>query len=193
MNRMGWLRPRLLEGPKPTHLHRALFAPSSSMVGGYSSRIAVWICCRAGGDLISPVHAAVEHTENPIGSEQSFAVVYAVVFAVVGLRPLLGDGAVKLWAILAGVVILLVGLVVPRLLIVPNRLWCRLGLVVGAVMSQVVMAVIFFLVLTPTGLAMRLFRSVPTEHQPFPDAAKSTYWIPRGQDENPMGSLRNQY
>lgn len=139
------------------------------------------------------MHESVTHTEIPIGSERSFAVVFTVVFTLIGLRPLFTDGSVRRWAVLVAVVIMLAGIVVPRLLVVPNRLWCRLGLAIGAVMSQVVMAVIFFLVLTPTGLAMRSFRRVPTEHRRFPDAAQSTYWIPRGQDENPMGSLRNQY
>ena len=55
------------------------------------------------------------------------------------------------------------------------------------------MVALFFLVLTPTGLAMRLFDKVPKEHRRLPDAAMSTYWIPRGKHENPMGSLRNQY
>ena len=139
------------------------------------------------------MHEAHEHAEIPIGSERSFAVVFSIVFAFIGFRPLLGDGAVRRWAIVVAVVVLLVGLVVPRLLVVPNRLWCRLGIAIGAVMSQVVMAVIFFLVITPTGLIMRLVRRASTKDPRFPDSSKSTYWMLRGQGENPMGSMRNQY
>ena len=142
---------------------------------------------------MSGMHEVTEHAEIPIGSERSFAVVFSIVFTFIGFRPLLGDGAVRRWAIVVAVVILLVGLVVPRLLVVPNRLWCRLGIAIGAVMSQVVMAVIFFLVITPTGLIMRLVRRVSTKDPRFPDASKSTYWMLRGQGENPMGSMRNQY
>ena len=166
----------------------------SNTVGHRSSQIIVCFdsCC-VGGALISPVHAAVEHPEISVGSERSFAVVFSMVFTLIGLRPLLDDDAARGWAILVAVVILLVGLVFPRLLVVPNRLWCRLGIAIGAVMSQVVMALIFFLVITPTGLTMRLVRRVSTQDRRFPDASKSTYWIPRGQEENPMGSMRNQY
>ena len=139
------------------------------------------------------MHEVTEHAEIPIGSERSFAVVFTVVFTVVGLRPLLDDGTTRRWAILVAAVMLLVGLVIPRLLVVPNRLWCRLGIVIGAVMSQVVMAVIFFLVITPTGLTMRFVRKASTKDLRFFDASKSTYWILRGQEENPMGSMRNQY
>ena len=142
---------------------------------------------------MSGMHEVTEHAEIPIGSERSFAVVFSIVFAFIGFRPLLGDGAVRRWAIVVAVVVLLVGLVVPRLLVVPNRLWCRLGIAIGAVMSQVVMAIIFFLVITPTGLIMRLVRRVSTKDPRFPDASKSTYWMLRGQGENPMGSMRNQY
>ena len=140
------------------------------------------------------MHEVTEHAEIPIGSERSFAVVFSIVFAFIGIRPLLSDDAARGWAVFVAVAILLVGLVFPRLLVVPNRLWCRFGLVIGGVMSQVIMTVIFFLVLTPTGLAMRMFRRVSTEHRRFPDtAADSTYWISRGRGENPMGSMRNQY
>ena len=143
--------------------------------------------------MTSPVHATVEDAEVSIGSERSFAVVFSMAFTLIGLRPLLSGDAARSWAVFAAVAILLVGLVFPKLLAVPNRLWCRFGLVIGAVMSQVIMTVLFFLVLTPTGLALRLFRRVSTEHRRFPDIASSTYWIPRGRGENPMGSMRNQY
>ena len=139
------------------------------------------------------MHEVTEHAEIPIGSERSFAVVFSIVFAFIGIRPLLSDDAARGWAVFVAVAILLVGLVFPRLLAVPNRLWCRFGLVIGSVMSQVIMTVIFFLVITPTGLAMRLFRRVSTEHRRSPDTASSTYWISRGRGENPMGSMRNQY
>ena len=139
------------------------------------------------------MHEVTEHAEIPIGSERSFAVVFSIVFAFIGLRPLLSGDAARGWAVFVAAVVLLVGLVIPRLLVVPNRLWCRLGIVIGAVMSQVVMAIIFFLVITPTGLTMRLVRRVSTKDPRFPDASKSTYWILRGQEENPMGSMRNQY
>ena len=139
------------------------------------------------------MHEPVEHTKTPIGSERSFAVVFTIVFTLVALRPLLDDGPIRRWAILVAVAILLVGIAAPHVFVVPNRLWCRLGIALGSVTSQVVMVALFFLVLTPTGLAMRLFGKVPKEHGRLPDAAMSTYWIRRGKHENPMGSLRNQY
>ncbi|MCS5685257.1 MAG: SxtJ family membrane protein, partial [Acidimicrobiales bacterium] len=100
------------------------------------------------------MHEPVEHTEIPIGSERSFAVVFTIVFTLVALRPLLDDGDIRRWAILVAVVILLLGIAVPHVFVVPNRLWCRLGIALGSVPSQVVIIALFFLVLTPTGLAM---------------------------------------
>lgn len=166
----------------------------SNPVGHRSSQIVVCFdTCRVGGALTSPVHATVEHIEISVGSERSFAVVFSIVFTLIGVRPLLSGDAARGWAVFGAVAVLLVGLVFPRLLAVPNRLWCRFGLVIGGVMSQVIMTVIFFLVITPTGLTMRLFRRVSTEHRRSPDTASSTYWISRGRGENPMGSMRNQY
>ncbi len=135
----------------------------------------------------------VDHTEIHVGSERSFSIVFTIVFAALAFLPALDGDHIRLWAVLAAAATLFLGLVLPRVFIVPNRLWCGLGIVIGSVTSQVVMVVFFFLVLTPTGLAMRLFGKAPPEHSGYPDARESTYWIRRGPDSNPMGSLRNQY
>ena len=139
------------------------------------------------------MNESVAHSEIPIASERSFAVVFTVAFTAIGLHPLLGDGAIRGWAIFVAAAVLAFGLFLPRVLSVPNRLWHHLGLALGTVVSQVLMVALFFLVLTPSGFAMRLFGKVPSEHERTPDPKKSTYWIPRWPDDNPMGSLRNQY
>lgn len=149
--------------------------------------------CRPSGIIGSSVNDLVSHSEIPIGSERSFAVVFTVVFVVIGLHPLLGDGAIRIWSLLVAAAILISGFCFPSVLVTPNKLWFRFGLALGTVVSQVLMALIFFLILTPTGFAMRAFGKVPSEHSPHFDSELPTYWVHRGPDVNPMGSMRNQY
>ena len=141
------------------------------------------------------MHDSGPHTEIPIGSERSFAFVFTGVFALIGVFPALSGSPIRLWAVLVAVAMSAVGFVFPRVLSVPNRLWFHLGLALGAVTSQVVMFVLFFGVMTPTGLVMRMFRRrlAKNADDRFPDPEIATYWVPRGLGENPMGSMRNQY
>ena len=139
------------------------------------------------------MHEAKAHISTPIGSERSFAVVFTVVFCLLGFHPLLNGESPRSWLLIASGVTLVVGFTVPHLLAIPNRLWFRFGLTVGTVVSQIIMAVMFFLVVTPTGIVLRVFRRTATGKRTTPAAATTTYWIPRGPDSNPMGSLRNQY
>jgi len=139
------------------------------------------------------MYEAKSHISVPINSERSFALVFTVVFSLLGFHPLLNGGKPRNWMLIVAGVILLVGLVAPRLLATPNRLWFGVATVIGTVVSQVVMAVLFLLVLTPTGIIMRLFRRSGNRHGEARGAAMLTYWIPRGPNNNPMGSMRNQY
>ncbi len=128
-----------------------------------------------------------------IGSERGFAAVFALVFLLLGFQPLLNKSSPRVWMLLTSVAIMTAGLLVPRLLVIPNRLWFRLGMTIGTVMSQVVMAVLFVLVVTPTGFLRKLVSGSTNRSRTFPDRERSTFWVDRGPDENPMGSLRNQY
>lgn len=139
------------------------------------------------------VHEAKAQFEIEVGSERAFGVTFSVAFGVVAILPLFGGHAVRQWAVVAAAVMLVTALLVPRLLVVPNRIWFRLGLLLGSLVSQIVMFALFFLVVTPTGIVMRVFRNSSISYRRGPDSSVSTYWIPRGTDNNPMGSMRNQF
>lgn len=124
-------------------------------------------------------------------SNRAFGVVFAVVFALVGLWPLTGGGAPRLWALACAAAILALALAVPAILAAPNRAWTRFGLLLGRIMSPVVIAILFYVVFTPFGLAMRLVRRDPLRLRFDRDA--STYWterVPPGPD--PAG-MRDQF
>ena len=90
-------------------------------------------------------------------SNRSFGWVFVAVFGLVALAPLLHAGTARWWALICSAAIAAITVLRPGLLTVPNRLWMRLGLLLGRVVSPVVVGVLFFVVFTPFGLVMRAF------------------------------------
>jgi hypothetical protein len=110
-------------------------------------------------------------------SNRSFGLVFAVVFALIGLVPLVFGGVVRLWAIMLAGAFLLAALAFPRVLAPFNRLWMRFGLLLHRIVSPVVLGIMFFGVITPIGLVMRLLGKDPLRLHL--DKAAGSYWIER--------------
>lgn len=125
------------------------------------------------------------------GSERSFSFVFAAALLIIGCLPVLHGGTweeIRIWAVVLSAALVIVGLTRPKLLAVPNRLWLRLGLVLGKVVAPLVMMVIYFTTVTPMGVMARILgRDVL--HQKI-DKSKATYWITRAE---PKSSMKNQF
>jgi hypothetical protein len=119
-----------------------------------------------------------------IGSERSFGLVFAGVFVFVGLFPLLHERPLRGSALSVGAVFLILAFACPALLAPLNRLWFRFGLALGAVMTPVIMGLLFVLAVIPTALALKLFRKDPMQRRFVPEAA--TYWERREKQPGPM-------
>lgn len=128
------------------------------------------------------------HLDIDIGSERSFGFVFAIVFGIVGLWPLLFGNGVRWWAILIALAFALVALVKPDLLEVPNRWWFRLAILLGAIVAPIVMGLVYFIAVVPTGLVVRAMGKTLLP-QGFSDSEPS-YWIKR---ETPEGSMKDQF
>ena len=124
-------------------------------------------------------------------SDRSFGIVFAVVFGVVGLWPLLGDGAVRWWALAIAFGFAAVAAVRPGLLAPLNRLWFKFGLLLNQIISPIVMGLLFFLVITPFALWIRA-RGKDLLHLRRDPAARS-YWIPREPPGPSPETIKNQY
>ena len=122
------------------------------------------------------------------GTERSFGLVFAAVFAIIGFYPLWYDENIRLWACIIAFIFLFFGIFFPKILIVPNKLWFKLGLLLGAIVAPIVMGMIFFLTVTPTGIIMRLFGK-DIINQKIKKTAKS-YWIKR---KKTVSSMKDQF
>lgn len=124
------------------------------------------------------------NTSVRMGSERNFGLVFAAVFLLIGLWPVTG-GAAPRWILLSlAVVFIALAMFAPQSLRLPNRLWFKLGLLLGAVMAPVAMAVVFLLIFIPIGLAMRASGKDPLSRKVDPN--KKSYWIPRTDQPKSM-------
>ena len=110
-------------------------------------------------------------------SDRSFGLWFALFFTVAGLLPLRSSRPVKLGPLAVAIVFLLVAILAPRVLRPLNRLWTKIGLVLGKIVNPIVMSVVFLLVVTPLALVFRALGKDLLRQRAAPDA--TTYWLPR--------------
>ena len=126
--------------------------------------------------------------DEPVATERSFGLLFAGVFAIVGLLPLLKDHGVRAWALGLAVVFLVAGLALPRILRPFNRIWMGIGKIMHRVVSPVVLGLLYTVAVVPTGWFLRLRGADPLRLKR--DAAAKSYWIPRARA--PI-SFKNQF
>jgi hypothetical protein len=124
-------------------------------------------------------------------SERAFGIVFAVAFALVGAWPTLSGVGPWYWAWAIGGAFLLVAMFVPSALKPLNFVWIRFGMVLGMVVSPLVLALVYYLAVTPTGLVMRLARRDLLRLQR--ERELKSYWIPRDPPGPAPDSIRNQF
>ena len=100
----------------------------------------------------------MDHKDIKIGSNRSFGLVFFVVFLLISIYPILKDGNIRIWSLIISFIFLFLGLLNSNLLSPLNKLWFKFGLLLGKIISPIVMGVIFFLVVTPIAIIMRLFK-----------------------------------
>lgn len=137
-------------------------------------------------------HESFEREEQVVGSsDRSLGIVFAAVFALIGVVPWTFGGVLRLWALAIGALFLALALLAPSLLAPLNRVWTKLGLLLHRVVSPVVLGIMFFLVITPLGLLMRVLGKRPLRLG-FEREARS-YWIERRPPGPPPASLGDQF
>jgi hypothetical protein len=130
-----------------------------------------------------------EHVEG--SSDRSFGFVFAVVFVIVAVWPLWHGGGLRWWSVGVAAAFAVIAVAIPRVLAVPNRLWMKLGLLLGKIVSPIALGILFYLVFLPIGLLMRLAGKDPLKLKR--DAAAASYWVDREPPGPPPTSMTNQF
>ena len=122
-----------------------------------------------------------------IGSNRSFGIVFFVVFLIIAIYPLIDGGAIRIWSLIISVIFLFLGLLNSKILNPLNKLWFKVGIFLGKIISPLVMGIIFFLVVTPIGILMRILNK---DLLNLKFNKKNSYWIEKNE---PKSRMKNQF
>ena len=129
----------------------------------------------------------MDHKDIKIGSNRSFGLVFFVVFLLIAIYPLINNGELRIWSSIIAIIFLILGLINSKVLTPLNKLWFKFGLLLGKIVSPLIMGIIFFLVVTPTGLIMRI---IGKDLLNLKFNKKKSYWI---EKSGPKSKMKNQF
>ena len=119
-----------------------------------------------------------------ISTNRSFGLVFFVVFLIVALWPLKSGEEFRLWSLVLSIIFFILGIFNSKLLTPLNKLWFKFGIFLGAIISPIIMGIVYFLVVTPTGVFMRLLGKDLLKTSKVKNT--STYWIKRNKQQSTM-------
>ena len=120
-------------------------------------------------------------------SNRNFGIVFAIVFLIISLWPLLNQNEIRYWSLIVSIIFLSLGLINSKLLLPLNKIWFRFGIFLGNFIAPIVMGIIYFFVVTPTGLIMKMLGK---DLLNLKKSNKDSYWIKK---DNSNSSLKNQF
>ena len=129
----------------------------------------------------------MKNNEIKISSNKSFGVVFFIVFFLFGIWPALKGNDVRYWSIFLSLIFLILGLLNSKLLSPLNRLWFKFGIILGNFIAPIIMGLVFFLVVTPIGLIMKLLGKDLIN---LKKNKGKTYWIEKKEIKT---SMKNQF
>ena len=123
-----------------------------------------------------------------IGSNRSFGLVFFAFFLIIAIYPLTSGGELKYWSIILSLIFLILGILKSKILTPLNKLWFKFGLLLGSIISPIVMGIVFFIVITPIALIMRILGkdllNLKRKNK------NNTYWI---EKTGPKSKMKNQF
>ena len=120
-------------------------------------------------------------------SNRSFGIVFFIVFLLIALYPLTYNEEIRIWSIIISLIFLILGLLNSKILAPLNKLWFKFGIFIGKIISPLIMVIIFFLVVTPIGLIMRLLGKDVLN---LKYNNSQSYWI---EKKGPKSKMKNQF
>ena len=116
----------------------------------------------------------------------TFGILFFILFLIIGLYPLKSEGLIRIWSVVLSLVFLIITIIRPNLFTFINKLWIQFGILLGKLISPVVMGLVFFFVVTPIGILVRIFKKDVMGLK----RGANTYWINR---EDKLQSMKKQF
>ena len=115
-----------------------------------------------------------------------FGILFFLLFLIIGLYPLKSDGLIRIWSVVLSSIFLIITIIRPNLFTFINKLWIQFGILIGKIISPIVMGLVFFFVVTPIGMLVRIFKKDVMGLK----RRVNSYWINR---ENKLQSMKKQF
>ena len=122
-----------------------------------------------------------------ISSNRSFGIVFFIVFLIIAIYPLINNADLRIWSLIISIIFLILGLINSKFLTPLNKLWFKFGLLLGRLISPIIMGIIFFFVVTPIGLILRIFGKDVLN---LKKNNSKSYWIKKN---GPISKMKNQF
>ncbi len=129
----------------------------------------------------------MNNSKIKIGSNKSFGIVFFTVFFIISIWPLLSANEIRYWSLVISVVFLILGIINSKILTPLNKVWFKIGILLGNIISPIIMGMIFFLVVTPTSLIMKILGK---DLLNLKKNTKNSYWI---EKKNQNSRMKNQF
>ena len=123
-----------------------------------------------------------------ISSNRSFGIVFFIVFLFIALYPITYSEDIRMWSLIISFIFIILGLLNSKILTPLNKLWFKFGVILGKIISPIIMGIIFFLVVTPIGLIMKVLGKDLLRLK-F-NKKDNTYWI---EKNGPKSKMKNQF
>ena len=121
-------------------------------------------------------------------SVKSFGILFFIVFLLIGLWPKISGEELRLWSVITAFIFLILGLINSKILIPLNKYWIKLGELLGKIIAPIVMMIIYFIIVTPIALLLKIFKKDILGLKL--DTKVDSYWI---QKEKDLGPMKNQF
>ena len=115
-----------------------------------------------------------------------FGILFFIFFLIIGLYPLISNEPIRIWSIIVSSVFLIITIIKPNLFTFLNKLWIKFGILLGKIISPIVMGLVFYFVVTPIGILVKIFKKDVMGLK----RGKSSYWINR---EDKLQSMKKQF
>ena len=116
----------------------------------------------------------------------TFGILFFIFFLIIGLYPLKSIGVIRIWSVILSLVFLIITIIRPNLFTFLNRSWIQFGIFLGKIISPIVMGLVFFFVVTPIGILVKILKKDVMGLK----RGASSYWINR---EDKLQSMKKQF
>ena len=129
----------------------------------------------------------MKNSNIKIGTNKSFGIVFFIFFLIVSIFPLFKEGDIRIWSFIIAIIFLVLGLMNSKILTPLNKIWFKFGILLGSFVSPIVMGIVFFVIVTPTSIIMRVLGKNLLN---LKKDNKKTYWVERSKIQSKM---KNQF